>query len=71
MLRKMRQELKPGGRLVLIEFRKEDPNVPIKPEHKMTVAVAKLEVEAEGFKLDTVIEKLPWQHIIIFRPGTK
>jgi predicted methyltransferase len=67
MLRRMREELKPGGRLVLIEFRKEDPNVPIKPEHKMTVAVAKLEVEAEGFKLDTVIEKLPWQHIIVFR----
>ena len=71
MLRKMREELKPDGRLVLIEFRKEDPNVPIKPEHKMTVAVAKLEVEAEGYKLDSVIEKLPWQHIIIFRPVAK
>ncbi len=71
MLRKMREELKPDGRLVLIEFRKEDPNVPIKQEHKMTVAVAKLEVEAEGFKLDSVIEKLPWQHIIIFRPLAK
>jgi ubiquinone/menaquinone biosynthesis C-methylase UbiE len=68
MLRRMHEELKPGGRLVLVEFRKEDPNVPIKPEHKMTVAVAKLEVEAEGYKLDTVIEKLPWQHIIIFKP---
>ncbi len=67
MLRKMREELKPGGRLVLIEFRKEDPKVPIKPEHKMDVATAKLEVEHEGYKLDSVIEKLPWQHIIIFK----
>jgi ubiquinone/menaquinone biosynthesis C-methylase UbiE len=71
MLRKMKDELKPGGRLVLIEFRGEDPTVPIKPEHKMTVAVAKLEVEAEGYKLDSVLEKLPWQHILIFRPVTK
>ena len=71
MLRRMREELKPGGRLVLIEFRKEDPNVPIKAEHKMTVAVAKLEVEAEGYKLDSVIERLPWQHIIIFKPVAK
>jgi ubiquinone/menaquinone biosynthesis C-methylase UbiE len=71
MLRKMRQELKPDGRLVLIEFRKEDPNVPIKLEHKMTVAEAKLEVEHEGFKLDQVIEKLPWQHIIVFKLAPK
>ena len=56
---------------MLIEFRKEDPNVPIKAEHKMTVAVAKLEVEAEGYKLDSVIERLPWQHIIIFKPVAK
>ncbi len=71
MLRKMRDELKPGGRLVLIEFRKEDPNVPIKEEHKMTVAEAKLEVEAEGFKFVESIEKLPWQHIIVFRSAGK
>jgi len=45
--------------------------VPIKPEHKMTVAVAKLEVEAEGYKLDSVLEKLPWQHILVFRAVTK
>jgi ubiquinone/menaquinone biosynthesis C-methylase UbiE len=69
MLRKIREELKPDGRLVLVEFRAEDPKVPIKEEHKMSVAVAKLEVEAEGFKFDKSIEKLPWQHIIVFRPG--
>jgi ubiquinone/menaquinone biosynthesis C-methylase UbiE len=71
MLRKMREELKPDGRLVLVEYRKEDPNVPIKPEHKMTVETAKLEVEHEGFKLDQVIESLPWQHIIIFKRASK
>jgi ubiquinone/menaquinone biosynthesis C-methylase UbiE len=67
MLDKIRESLKPDGRLVLLEYRKEDPSVPIRPEHKMSVAEVKTEVEAEGYKLDQVIEKLPRQHIIIFR----
>ncbi len=67
MLDKIRESLKPDGRLVLLEYRKEDPLVPIRPEHKMSVAEVKTEVEAEGYKLDQVIEKLPRQHIIIFR----
>jgi tRNA A58 N-methylase Trm61 len=66
MLAAMRAELKPDGRLVLLEYRKEDPNVPILPDHKMTVAEAKTEVEAEGFKLSQVLETLPRQHILIF-----
>ena len=66
ILRHLRESLKPGGRLVLLEYRKEDPRVPIKPEHKMSVAEAKMEVEAEGFTLSTVDETLPWQHILIF-----
>jgi ubiquinone/menaquinone biosynthesis C-methylase UbiE len=66
MLRRMRDALKPTGRLVLLEYRAEDPRVPIRPEHKMSVAQAKLEVEAEGFSLSTVNEELPWQHILIF-----
>jgi ubiquinone/menaquinone biosynthesis C-methylase UbiE len=66
MLRRMREALKPGGRLVLLEYRKEDPSIPIIYEHKMSVAEAKLEVEAEGFKLATVSEVLPRQHILIF-----
>lgn len=66
MLRRMRDALKPTGRLVLLEYRAEDPRVPIRPEHKMSVAQAKLEVEAEGFSLTTVNEDLPWQHILIF-----
>jgi ubiquinone/menaquinone biosynthesis C-methylase UbiE len=67
MLDKIRESLKPDGRLVLLEYRKEDPSVPIRPEHKMSVTEVKTEVEAEGYKLDQVIEKLPRQHIIIFR----
>jgi ubiquinone/menaquinone biosynthesis C-methylase UbiE len=66
MLRHLRQALRPGGRLVLLEYRKEDPFVPIRLEHKMTVAEAKLEVEAEGFRLTRVDPVLPRQHILIF-----
>jgi ubiquinone/menaquinone biosynthesis C-methylase UbiE len=71
MLDKIRESLKPDGRLVLLEYRKEDPSVPIRPEHKMSVAEVKTEVEAEGYKLDQVIEKLPRQHIIVFRKAVK
>ena len=66
MLRHIKAALKPGGRLVLVEYRKEDANIPIRPEHKMSVAEAKLEVEAEGFKLTTTNEDLPRQHVFIF-----
>lgn len=67
MLDRIRESLKPDGRLVLLEYRKEDPKVPIRPEHKMTVAEVKAEVEPEGYRLDKVLEILPRQHILIFR----
>jgi SAM-dependent methyltransferase len=67
MLRGMRESLKPDGRLVLLEYRGEDPAVPIRPEHKMTVSQVKAELEPEGFRLDKLIEELPRQHILIFR----
>ena len=66
MLRKLREALKSGGRMVLVEYRKENPAIPIRPEHKMSVAEAKMEVEAEGFTLSKVDESLPRQHILIF-----
>ena len=66
MLRAIGAALKPGGRLVLLEYRKEDADVPIRFEHKMSVAEAKLEVEAEGFTLSRVDGRLPRQHILIF-----
>ena len=67
VLRHIKAALKPGGRLVLVEYRKEDPSIPIRPEHKMSVAEAKLEVEAEGFTLATTNEDLPRQHVLIFK----
>jgi ubiquinone/menaquinone biosynthesis C-methylase UbiE len=66
MLRHLREALKPDGRLVLLEYRKEDPSIPIREDHKMSVAEAKLELEAEGFSLSRVDESLPRQHILIF-----
>jgi len=66
MLRHIRESLKPTGRMVLLEYRAEDANVPIQPLHKMTVEQVKAEIEPEGFHLDKVIETLPRQHILIF-----
>ena len=66
MLRAIRAALKPGGRLVLLEYRKEDPAVPIRFEHKMSIAEAKLELEAEGFLLGRIDDRLPRQHIFVF-----
>lgn len=62
--------LKPGGRLVLIEYRGEDPTVPIKPLHKMTQRQARREIEALGFVWERLDSKLPQQHMLFFRkPG--
>lgn len=71
MLDHLRDSLKPDGRLVLLEYRAEDPSVPIRPEHKMTVDQVKREVEPEGYRLDKVLETLPRQHILIFRVGER
>jgi SAM-dependent methyltransferase len=67
MLRGIRSALKADGRLVLLEYRKEDPSIPILPDHKMSVPEVKAEVEPEGFRLAETIEKLPRQHILIFK----
>jgi ubiquinone/menaquinone biosynthesis C-methylase UbiE len=66
MLQRVRDALKQDGRLVLLEYRAEDPNVPILPDHKMTKAQVKLEVEHEGFKQSRVYDDLPWQHLFVF-----
>ncbi|HEX7284211.1 MAG TPA: methyltransferase domain-containing protein [Vicinamibacterales bacterium] len=66
-LQRLKPAFKPGGRLVLLEFRKEDPNVPILEVHKMSVAEVRAELEAEGYAIDRVIDILPWQHIIVLR----
>lgn len=64
-VRRLRSALKKTGRLVLLEYRKEDPRVPIRPEHKMSVAQVKAELEPEGFRLVQVLNDLPWQHILV------
>ncbi len=63
----MLEALKPGGKLVLVEFRAEDPNVPIKTIHKMSERQAVKEFKASGFLFEKNMGNLPWQHCLIFR----
>lgn len=66
VLKQIRAALKPGGRLILLEYRAEDPKVPIQTLHKMSIATAKQELEHEGFTLSQVKNDLPWQHLLVF-----
>jgi ubiquinone/menaquinone biosynthesis C-methylase UbiE len=66
MLKAMQQSLKPDGRLVLVEFRLEDPQVPIKLLHKMSKKQILKELPPNGYKLVDEYEKLPWQHVMFF-----
>lgn len=66
MLKAIRTSLKPKGRVALVEFREEDPLVPIKPLHKMSKAQIMKEFPANGFKLVEEYDKLPWQHLMFF-----
>ena len=66
MTQAIRRALRPGGRLVLVEYRGEDPAVPIKPLHKMTEAQARKEIEAQGLRFVRRSDALPIQHILVF-----
>jgi SAM-dependent methyltransferase len=66
MLAGMRRSLKEDGMIVLLEYRAEDPDVPIKPLHKMTRAQVDLEMKANGFKLVKSFDDLPWQHMLYY-----
>jgi ubiquinone/menaquinone biosynthesis C-methylase UbiE len=66
MLRAMHRALKKDGRIALVEFREEDPRVPIKPEHKMSKKQILTEFPPNGFKLVEEYDKLPWQHLMFF-----
>jgi hypothetical protein len=59
--------LRLSGRLVVIEYRKEVPNIPIAVTHRMSVADLRTEIAAAGFALDRLDEGLPRQHVIVFR----
>ncbi|MCO6454050.1 MAG: class I SAM-dependent methyltransferase [Pirellulaceae bacterium] len=66
MLAAMRRSLAPGGLIVLVEYREEDPTVPIRPLHKMSRQQIVKEMTGNGFKLAKEFDKLPWQHMMFF-----
>jgi precorrin-6B methylase 2 len=66
VMTKVREALKPGGRVVFVEYRKEDPQVPIKEVHKMSVEQLEKEMSAVGLVRVRTVETLPLQHIVIF-----
>ncbi len=67
ILQSIRKALKPSGRILLIEYRGEDPSIPIKPLHKTTVKQITKELEQNGFKFESNGSFLPIQHYLIFR----
>lgn len=66
MLARIRESLADDGKLALVEFRGEDPAVPIKPLHKMTKAQVRAELEPAGFRIASEFDRLPWQHLLFF-----
>jgi ubiquinone/menaquinone biosynthesis C-methylase UbiE len=66
VMTKVREALKPGGRVVFVEYRKEDPEVPIKEVHKMSVKQLEKEMNAVGLVRVRTVETLPLQHIVFF-----
>ncbi|MEM7784539.1 MAG: class I SAM-dependent methyltransferase [Planctomycetota bacterium] len=66
MLQAIRKSLKPNGLVVLVEYREEDPRVPIKPLHKMSKKQVDKEMTENGFKLAKSFDKLPWQHMLFY-----
>jgi SAM-dependent methyltransferase len=67
VMRSLIRALKPGGRVVLVEYRGEDPAVPIKPLHKMSEAQIRREMSVLPLTWERTSERLPMQHIFIFR----
>lgn len=66
MIESIKKSLKPEGEIYLIEYRGEDPTVPIKRLHKMTESQAVKEMNAAGLRLKENINNLPWQHCMVF-----
>ena len=73
MTLELAKALKPGGRIAFVEYRREDPQVPIKLVHKMTEAQVKKEISLPefGLKWKETIDKLPRQHIVVFERPLK
>ena len=66
IMKDIQSTLKTKGKVVFLEYRKEDPSVPIKPLHKMSVKQVTKEMQHAGFVLIENIQKLPRQHMLIF-----
>ncbi len=71
MMQGIVKALKPGGRVAFVEYRGEDPKVPIKRLHKMTEAQVKKEAALFALKHVETYKKLPWQHVVFFRKLAK
>ena len=67
LLARLARALAPGGRLALVEFRAEDPALPVRPEHKMSVAQLDAELGAAGFVRAGRFDGLPRQHLVFYR----
>ena len=67
IVRSISRSLKPGGKILLVEYRGEDPEVRIKPLHKTTVEQLTREMKASGFILDERVDAFPIQHFLVFR----
>jgi protein-L-isoaspartate O-methyltransferase len=61
------KSLKTGGRMVFVEYKAEDPKVPIKSLHKMSEAQIRKEAEVFALDWERTVSTLPWQHVVIFR----
>ena len=70
VMSRVREALKPGGRVALVEYRAEDPAVQIKPVHKMSEAQVRREMQAAGFRHVKTVRTLPLQHLILFAAGS-
>jgi len=70
MLSSIKKSLKQDGVVCLLEFKSEDPKVPIKPEHKMSKAQVIKEMSSNGFVLSRSYDKLPWQHLLFFKSNS-
>ena len=67
MIRAICDFLKPGGRVALVEFRANDPTVPIKPLHTMTEAQIRKEMAVHPLQWIETLDSLPWQKVVIFQ----
>ncbi|MEO8011146.1 MAG: methyltransferase domain-containing protein [Dokdonella sp.] len=67
VLASMVRSLKPDGQIAFVEYRAEDPDVPIKALHKMSEAQIKREAAVHPLEWERTVRNLPWQHLVVFR----